>query len=321
MEYPRIINFWDIPFIHTKYKEREKVLMKIYSFEFVNQPIKWYRNEFKDMVFLGTESRRFPQNRNFIRFDENILTPDVNIDQGSHYKPIIDIPDKNIIVHMSRKTGDTSIDLFDGGSIQDDFDLAIITIDKTHYRLIDWYLSDLSHEIIKVKDTESNDIAVVKLKDSGSKLEMVLILYNKLFKQYEYFEIRYKKNENGIRTLICRDRTKQAGTKIMDEWKQFDLENSSKGLKHHAPFTYSINKFFTNYLVCKKEDIDEVCELVPEWVDIIPIDEINESSFMKGTKAFTSYNIEYFTNSEFEMFEKIGIRYYFIMDSTGKITT
>lgn len=294
--------------------------MKIYSFEFVNSPIKWYRNEFKDMVFLGTESRRFPQNRNFIKFDENLLTSDVNIESGSYYKPIIDIPDRNIIVHMNPKTGDTSVDLF-GGPKQDEFDLAIITIDKSHYRLIDWCLSDPSHEIIKIKDTETNDIAVVKMKDSGGKLEMVLILYNTLFKKYEYFEIRYKKNENGIRTLICRDRTKHAGADVMDEWKQFDLENSSKVLKYHVPFTYSINNFFTNYLVCKEEDIDNACQLVPEWVNIIPIEGISETSFMKGTKAFTIYNIDYFTDSELKMFEKIGIRYYFIMDATGKITT
>lgn len=293
--------------------------MRLYSFEFTNSPIEWYRNEFKGMIFLGTESRRFPQNRNFIKFDENIFTPDIKIESGSNYKPIIDIPDKNIIVHMNPKTADMSIDLFDGQK-QDDFDLAIITIDKSHYRMIDWNLYNQDHEIIKVKDTESNDIAVVKMKDTGCKMEMVMILYNKVFKQYEYHEIRYKKNETGIRGLICRDRTKNVGD-VMEEWKQYDFENSSKFLKHHTPFKYSINKIFTNYLICNRDDIDNVSSIVPEWVEILTMDEVSENRFMKGTKAISTYNIDYFTDSEFALFEKIGIRCYFIMDTTGKITT
>lgn len=302
--------------------------MKIYSFEFGSKPLNWYRNEFKDMVFLGTESRKFQQNRNFIKFDEELFTPDIEIKEGTWYNPIMEFPDKSVKSHISTKTGDTSIELLENSEYySNDFDLAIIVLDKSHFRLIDWCLINDSHEIIKTRDSEYNDIAVVKLSDTGAKSEMVLIVFNNIMKQYEYYEIRYKKNDEGIRTLICRNRTKQVGKEVMDDWKQHDIENTYRDtkervvLRHHSPFRYQLHYFCTNYIICKDIDVDIVKSIVPDWVRIVPESILSEYDFNTGTKALTFFNYDVFSDELVKRFEKLGIRYYFIMDETGKITT
>ena len=43
--------------------------MDIYSFELTAKEVTWKLFEFKGMMFIGTESYRFPSNRNFIRVD------------------------------------------------------------------------------------------------------------------------------------------------------------------------------------------------------------------------------------------------------------
>ena len=294
--------------------------MKIFSFEFTSKPINWYRNEFKDMVFLGTQSRRFPQNRNFIRFSDELLTPETEISNGTYYKPILDLS-SNVYVKFNPKTADVILEKTEK-EMDKEISIAIITIDKSHFRLIDWLLTDESHEIIKTVDTDENSIAVVKYTDVSINSNMVLVLYNRLFKKYEYYTIRYKKDSLGNRSLICKDKTKAVGKEVMKEWEEHDKEKLKTAISQfYTSFRFSLNKIPTKYVVCTPDDRDHLLNTLPKYIEVVLLDEISDDTFDKGVKALTFYNIDAVPDSLFDVLDKLKIRYYFILDETGKITT
>ena len=76
--------------------------MDIYSFEFGSKPVEWFYNEFKDMKFIGTSSRRFKSNRNFLRLDNSISQDDIQFFNGTYYAPAIKIKGDLYLTELNR---------------------------------------------------------------------------------------------------------------------------------------------------------------------------------------------------------------------------
>lgn len=178
--------------------------MDIYSFEFGSKPVEWFYNEFKDMKFIGTSSRRFKSNRNFLRLDNSISKDDITFFDGTYYAPAIKIKGDLYLKELNREN---QLFILNPSSRGEHSMLAFLVIDTKSYRLlsINAYNDIFTHGedpenpdnygipyIAKVANTDQNRIAMIEFDEpiNDDDIQIVsLCLYNVLFHAYEFYLI------------------------------------------------------------------------------------------------------------------------------------
>jgi hypothetical protein len=208
--------------------------MKVYSFEFGSNAIDWYLNNYNEMNFIGTTSYKFPGNRNFIRVSERIPSESFSFEKGTYFSPAVTIEGPLYVRKSPSNKNPNAMNVTLCESDSDETShLAIISVDYDCYKLIGYWLgSDQENgpraEIVKATNTPKFRICVVEfdITPSDESTETFdVLLYNKLFRRYEYYRIYTTNN-----SLMCEDVTEDCSEDDLAELlKQTTKEARSKG--------------------------------------------------------------------------------------------
>ena len=173
------------------------------------------------MNFIGTQTYRFPGNRNFLRVGDIIPKESIHFEKGTYFSPAITI-DRPLYVKQIQSTKNPEI--VNVSLYESDYDeknnLAIISVDYECYKIIGYWLGSDQEDgpranIVKVTNTPKFRVAVVSfdITPENSSTEVFdILLYNKLFKHYEYYRI-YTNGES----LMCEDITGDLSEEDMDD--------------------------------------------------------------------------------------------------------
>ena len=307
--------------------------MKIHAFNFSAKPTNFYINQFKEMNFIAVDYE-IPQGRTMIRLDDEISMDDVHIlGTGTFTDPAIEIKGSHRLVNENRNMN-TSILPISSSSM--DYALAYIMIDKKHYRLVEYCLTNQLQderfdipEIRKEVNTNDRNVAVVQFNlNAELKQYMILVLYNRVMKKYLYYRITI----DDQKRLVCDNLTSFVGKAVMKSWEDYDHKNGHK----YAAFKMQFNTPSTKAYITLDDDTDDYCnrlldiitEKSPKLVDPIIFkfdpnycDEDKQEAFRQIREVLEDNKINVLTWFELQPMEipKMRIRYNFIMDETGKV--
>lgn len=289
--------------------------MQIYSFEFTGVTIKWKIFEYKGMKFIGTDSIRFPSNRNFIRVDGLESIDDISFDTSRFYKPI-GVIEENCYININPYNMNVSIRSSEKDS---DEDLMIVVIDKSKSTIkgIRKYYEDMpfvslirkiiTEEFIvllfSVTENVVNDYEgpILEFKESNHVLRLVeyhLILYS-----YLHFP-----DEDTKRILCVND--------IFED--TFDDNHERFNLVFHKPITrnFITKKEYEDELIRKLDDLEYESRITSIADTDTEENTINcILNMIDSATAVTYYRMDPIKSDDL----KNRIKYNFIMDPTGKI--
>lgn len=212
--------------------------MKIYSFELGRKPVTWYYNEFKDMKFIGTASRRFKSNRNFLRIDNSIQKEDIKFTSGTYYSPAIDI---NVELYLKELNQEKQLFVLNPSNRGEHTKIAFLVIDSDCYRLLTilaynsayYNMDDVPENagynppyIAKAVNSDDVKVAMIEFDDPKDENDIQVVsisVYNTQFKQYEYYIIS-NEEENGNLIMKSCEPSEEDREKIY----QFDKSNKFK---------------------------------------------------------------------------------------------
>lgn len=240
--------------------------MKIFSFEFGKEPIKYELSEYNGKMFFGTMSRSFYPSKSMMTVDrpEDFKNPE----NGCMYKPIITTkyPSMVDINEFSFNLNIVSADPADGDCDHSDHeDLAIIMIDTDIYRLVNYTIHpDNFREdgpciyIPKVWSGKTTDAVVMLVSDKlpDQAFAMILVLYNRVIKRYEYFRIN--KTPDG---LSCVDKTNSIGKRNIKAWINYDNVNKKRAARIKEYIPGPCGKFY----ITKAKYKDELDNLLANY--------------------------------------------------------
>lgn len=240
--------------------------MKIYSFEFGNKPVKYEVNKFKDKEFLGTQSRNFYPSKSLVLLPHNYNFVE-SIKLGSFYAPIAKT-DSNVYVSINKFS--FNLDLINGIDEDSDDNLIILLLDTQYYRILDYALHseyfneglNICTEICKTWRGKTVEVAAVTARSNMKEtFIIILVLYNKLLKKYQYYEIR--KTETGI---VCADKSKD-NKSTLDKWAEEDKRRKYAGIHFNEFIQSPRGKFYVAF----EKDYDELSNILEQWFISKPI--------------------------------------------------
>ena len=287
--------------------------MQIYSFEFTARTIKWKLFDYKGMKFIGTDSIRFPSNRNFIRVDGLEHPDSIKFDLCRFYKPIGEITEScRIDINPYNMNISIRPSEMDSGE-----NLMIMVIDKTIGRVkaIKKFYEDMKFvDVIKRITTDEFIILLFRIaKDyvgeyTGPLLEFKE--FNPLLRQEYCHEIRYSYMSSVDNKVLL------SAKDVKDE--TLDDNNERFNLLFHRPVTrnFIVKKEYEDELIFKLDDMDYESRITSIGDEDSMEDIISCILNMVDTAtAVTYYRMEPIKSDEL----KEKIKYNFIMLPTGKI--
>ena len=308
--------------------------MNIYSFEFGTQRVNWYFNEYKNMNFLATRSRRFPGAQTFVRLDSALSEEIVVIRNGSWHKPAILLPEE---YHLINHNETMNVQLLLNNPAVKQYALAFVIIDSDEYRMVNYDLAldttsedlpdDVSFpEIRKVCIGEKTQAAIFQFRINQELDQVVpLIMYNKIDKKYEYWSVYVSKD-----SLHCNEMEGDDVKEALKEWEKYDIKNG----RREKFFRMEIFQPVTKYFVTKESKYDEMIKVLEPFTSgakhrkflAIPDSEIkytekvldmvrNLQDGKRNATTFYGFN----PNIPDRLRDKAPL-YNFIMSETGKVT-
>lgn len=308
--------------------------MNIYSFEFGTAAVNWFVNEWKNMNFIATRSRRFQGNLTFMRIDQALTEEIVSIRKGTYHSPAIVLPEEYKLINHNETM---NVQLVLNNPSKDKYAIAIIIIDKDFYRMVDYHLgvdvadesgiADVAYpEVKKVCIGDTTQAAIIQFKINQEPGQIVpMILFNKLSKEYEYYNI-YTYNEK----LYCNRMTGDDVDAALAAWEESDAKSGRKD----KYFNMTIFQPVTKYFVTTESKYDEMVELLSKFPSgakhrkflAIPDREVKYTDrvldmlkdLQEGKSCATTFYG--FTPKMNDRQRKNAPAYNFIMDETGKVT-
>ncbi len=263
--------------------------MKFYSFEFCTKPVKYELTEFNNKKFFGTSSRNFYPSRSLISVTDIEAESFNKIARGTFYAPIVETKTSSYI-----ETNPFSFNL-DMVSDQerladslDDIGMFII-IDTSLYRLVA-YRTHVETFKCGCKYSEINRtwgsrttqaiLMTVSADMRVGAFVIILILYNRKMRTYEYFRIN--RTEDG---LVCLNKTEDVGEKVMKDWEDYDNKQNRISIPFKTYFRYPMGKFY----ITEAKYEDELNEILNQYPHIHKpvIAVVHENEFSKIHKIIT----------------------------------
>lgn len=298
--------------------------MDIYSFEFGVKPVEYFTQEFKELHFIGTSSRPFPQNRNLIRIEPELTDEKVHFKSSTYYDPAIVLDGRWRLINHNENL---NTQLLESDKDNVEFALAIVIIDLDMFRLVGYRCGTaddnedalyVGPELKKATYTDRVEVGIIQfdLKNANDQL-VDLIFYNHIMKKYEYYRVTV---DNG--KIHCINITSDIGSDVMDSWREEDIKRDRK----RVHFKLEFNNPVTKYYVTTTTKAYELYNLLKSFgslkrrrvlivTDTPTVEEINgvvENNCDKKTKAITFYGVDT------EVIEKSLKDYYkLILDPTG----
>lgn len=305
--------------------------MKIYSFEFGSKPVKYELSEYNGKTFFGTMSRSFYPSKSMMTVENPGEFQEIN--NGTFFNPIITTKSKSRVeinqfsFNINVETGgNNKTDIKKILSATDDDDIAIVLIDTNVYRLVDYTMDNMSLNkkrspvsIAKTWSGKTTDVALitVKRKYMVHPIVVVLILFNKLLKKYEYISI--VKTSDGLK---CVNDTEKVGKNVIDTWVEYDEKNNKPSCRIHEYIPRPTGKFYitkTEYEEELKNLIDDNLSGIKPVIALINNEEPNHVSkvikdIFRGKKnALTWYRVPIIKGTT----DGSAIELNFTMDETG----
>lgn len=305
--------------------------MEIYTFNFTKKSTQWYLNEFRNMKFIATDSHSFPTNRNFIRIDDSFTENDIEfIDTDSYSSPTIVIKkpcrlinhNENMNAHIMESTRKKV----------DDHSLAVVMIDRSLYRIVACHIGNGEDDINGITPEIRKSVTIDKFKAFAIQFDLktytrqyvVMVLYNRLLKKYEYYIIT-----THCGKLLCSERSEFIGKDVMKEWEAYDvLDNHMNDMNIELMFNFPCTKYYITTKSYENELIQILSETsrqndVLNSRKIITVDDdaseeevisaINDGCDSKfNNLALSWYGLE-------PIYHIKPVRYNFIMSTTGKL--
>lgn len=290
--------------------------MDIYSFELTAKEVTWKLFEFKGMMFIGTESYRFPSNRNFIRVDGLVNPSAIKFELGTYYKPAIHI---NEDCRLKINPYDLNVSFTPGVSDKSS-SVAILIVDKSAYRISGEYIkSELEYtpsffDIVRKVETEEIIVMIMRICNNSPR---IIKLYNRMLNRFEVYCIASGVNSDNEHAVVCTPYTEKTMKKALGD---VNFKKPDWNLQFHSPVT--------KCYVTKEEDLDELISILEdaglnEKSQIISVETDSDRGstincileHSMDAKALTYYKMKPIHAPELDN----QFKYNFIMDPTGNI--